>query len=130
MKSYILSILITCVNCDVWSQDTGPGKNECLPHRDPSKEHVELRVRLSQGIEVRFRMGKSVRLQTLMRKFCEHKTVAEDINAVRFFFRGRRLVGKATPFGKKMKDDDVIHARLLASLRRSARLGFQPKWQF
>lgn len=71
-------------------------------------EHVQIKVRSSDGAEVFFRIKRTTKLEKLTAAYCERAGISHD--SIRFLYDGERVKGDMTPVDLGIEDGDVIDA--------------------
>lgn len=72
------------------------------------EQHLNLKVKGTDGNEVFFKIKKSTQLRKLMDAYCNRLGVA--LNSVRFLYDGDRIQANHTPDQLNMEDGDEIDA--------------------
>eukprot|EP00823_Brevimastigomonas_motovehiculus_P005231 TRINITY_DN373_c0_g3_i1.p1 TRINITY_DN373_c0_g3~~TRINITY_DN373_c0_g3_i1.p1 ORF type:complete len:126 (-),score=50.65 TRINITY_DN373_c0_g3_i1:402-779(-) len=90
-------------------------KGEEQPSQQPSEEkskekddHLNLKVKSSDGNEIFFKVKKSTQFRKVMSAYC--KKVGAEQDTVRFLFDGKRVRPESTPEELGMEDEDEVDA--------------------
>mmetsp|Transcript_458 Transcript_458/g.1018 ORF Transcript_458/g.1018 Transcript_458/m.1018 type:complete len:94 (-) Transcript_458:820-1101(-) len=80
------------------------------PMQEAGGEHLNLKVRATDGQEIHFRIKRTTRLEKLMNAYCTR--LGQNIDAVRFMFDGEAVGKEQTPNEIGLDDGDVLDAML------------------
>eukprot|EP00919_Chromeraceae_sp_WS-2016_P022608 GHVR01053681.1.p1 GENE.GHVR01053681.1~~GHVR01053681.1.p1 ORF type:complete len:101 (+),score=26.98 GHVR01053681.1:69-371(+) len=73
-------------------------------------EHLNLKVKATDGNEVHFRIKRTTKLEKLMTAYCTR--LGQNIDAVRFMFDGDHVRKEQSPNDIGLDDGDVLDAML------------------
>ncbi|KAG5450045.1 Small ubiquitin- modifier 2-A [Clonorchis sinensis] len=82
------------------------GDSAAATNKDPSSEHINLKVQGQEGSIVHFKIKKTTPLRKLMNAYCER--MGYQPMSVRFIFDGNNVHDTHTPASLEMEENDTI----------------------
>ncbi|GHJ85848.1 hypothetical protein NliqN6_2250 [Naganishia liquefaciens] len=90
--------------------DNEQGSPAAQPEVKPENTSMNIKVTSTDGNEVFFKIKRTTKLNKLKTAYAER--VGKQMNAIRFFYEGRKVLDDDTPESLELEDGDAIEVQL------------------